>query len=263
MAESKLDIENPRDVFEREGRLFDYISAMYEKSRGFEYYWQNKRKNLVLQTMEDLIKRGKAKNLLDIGCAEGLFTRKAINFGFKLVVGLDISKIKLERVKKRVYTSNMRINYVLGSAENLPFRNDIFDLVLLSRVLEMVPKEEQCLKEVYRATRSFLILTVPSAHSSFLGVLRTVLKPKQITFEYLWGTQARLYTLSELLKKLSEDWKVIKSFGIAPFTHSIILLNKNMWKGRVSQKLDNVLENRSLFRFLGHDIFLLCSKLKE
>jgi len=139
MTETK--IRNPREVFEREARLFNHISAMYKESRGFEHYWQNRRKDHVLKEMEHLIRQGKAKSLLDIGCAEGLFTRKAVNFGFKLVVGLEISKIKLTRALGRAHNRGIKIDYVLGSAENLPFRNNTFDLALLSQSLNMFQKK--------------------------------------------------------------------------------------------------------------------------
>jgi len=235
---------------------------MYEKSRDFEHYWQNRRKCLILEEMRYSIRNGKAKSLLDIGCAEGLFTENAVNFGFEPVVGLEISRVKLRRAISRAQARGMKIDYVLGSAENLPFKNDIFDLTLLSRVLELVPKEEQCLKEDRRVTKSLLILTVPSAHCNLLGLLRTMLKTQRKTFKYPWGTQARSYAGNELVKKLNKNWKVIRFYGIAPFTHLIILLNKNIWRRRIFQKLDSILENKSLFRFLGHDIFLICSKLK-
>jgi len=259
MGTRVLKMENPREIFEKEGKLFDHISAMYERSRGFEHYWQNRRKNLILREMR-LIGQGKTRSLLDVGCAEGFFARKAINFGFKLVVALDVSEVKLKRALKYARAYNMEIYHVLGSAEALPFKNDIFDLVLLSRVLEHVPKEELCLKEVHRVTRSFLILTVPSAHPTILSYGR-MLKRREIIIVYPWGVQARLYYFKSLVKKLSGNWKIGRAFGVAPFSRLIAFISWRLKKHpSLFRKLDKVLEGKPLFRFLGHDIFILCQK---
>jgi hypothetical protein len=46
---TETDIRNPREVFEKEARLFNHISAMYKESKGFEHYWQNRSKDHVLK----------------------------------------------------------------------------------------------------------------------------------------------------------------------------------------------------------------------
>lgn len=112
MSDRDKIIENPREVFEKEGSLFDHIDAMYEKSIGFEHYWQNRRKDLVLTEMSRVVKGGK-ESLLDVGCAEGLFTRAAVRLGFELVVGLKISRIKLTRASRKLpEPAKRRIHYV-------------------------------------------------------------------------------------------------------------------------------------------------------
>jgi 2-polyprenyl-3-methyl-5-hydroxy-6-metoxy-1,4-benzoquinol methylase len=261
MAEVILDTEYPtklKDDIERVALLRDDIAIMYETSTDFEHYWQNRRKDLILKEMKRLIETENTKSFLDVGCAEGLFTREAANLGAKLVVGLDISKVKLQKALR--YANGARAeHYVLGSAECLPFKDNAFSLTLLSRVLELVPNENQCLGEVQRVSRGFLIQSVPSIHPTPLK-LRAVFKPEKVTFTYPDGiAQARFYNINELVEKLNKHWKINKTFGIAPITHFINLLNKNLW--RWVQKLDDALENKLFFRFFGHDIFLLCSKL--
>ena len=263
MTEVTLNTEYPtklKDDIERVALLRDDIAIMYETSKAFEHYWQNRRKNLILKEMRGLIEIENAKSFLDIGCAEGLFTRKASSLGAKLVVGLDISKVKLRKALQYAHGVKAE-DYVLGSAECLPFKDNAFSLTLLSRVLELVPNEEQCLHEVHRVSKGFLIQSVPSVHPTPLR-LRAIFKPKKVTFTYPDGiAQARFYNINELTDKLNKYWKINKTFGIAPITHFINLLNKNLW--RWVQKLDDALENKLFFRFFGHDIFLLCSKLTD
>lgn len=263
MTETTLNAENPirlREDIERVDLLRDHISSMYEESKAFEHYWQNRRKNLILKEVKRLIEIENAQSFLDVGCAEGLFTREAVNLGAKSVVGLDISKVKLRRALRHVHNTRAE-HYVLGSAECLPFKDNVFSLTLLSRVVELVPNEGQCLREVHRVSRGFLIQSVPSVHPTPLR-LRAIFKPKKVTFTYPDGiVQARFYNINELVDKLNKYWKINNAFGIAPITHFINLLNKNLW--RWVQKLDDALENKLFSRFFGHDIFLLCSKLMD
>ncbi len=261
-------LRNTRDTFEKEGQAFDHILSMYEDSKGFEHYWQNRRKDLVLEEMKRLIGRKRLGSFLDLGCAEGLYARKASDFGCKNVVGLDISRWKLVRAVKHLPKTADRPQYVLGSAEALPFKDESFELVLLSSVLEMVPQEKACLKEVYRVCKEHLVLTVPSVHSTIFEGLRLLLKPEVATtiYAYTKRPERRGYALNPLCREFSSNWRIVKAFGIAPFAFLILPLFGSSFKSRLDwiqkfQRLDDVLENKFLFRFLGNYILLSSSRL--
>ncbi|MCB7129013.1 MAG: methyltransferase domain-containing protein [Candidatus Brocadiales bacterium] len=83
--------------------------------------------------------------ILDIGCREGLVLSFLMGGGNK--VGLDISPFHLKYIKKKGNSG------VAGFAERLPFKDNSFDLVISSHVLEHVLRPEAMTAEIERVMR--------------------------------------------------------------------------------------------------------------
>lgn len=96
--------------------------------------------------------------LLDIGCSYGYYTRFYLN-KCKEVYGIDPNEDLIKIAKKRY----PRIKFKIGDAEKIPFKDDYFDVILLSDVLEHVNDEEKAINEVYRVLKNngVIIITVP------------------------------------------------------------------------------------------------------
>lgn len=97
---------------------------------------------------------------LDVGCGEGWI--EALNPD---VVGVDFSPVALERAR-----ANGAVHLVEASAENLPFEDDSFDLVVSLGCLEHFPDPQGALREMARVSRMQL-LTVHQ-HLPVIGHLR-------------------------------------------------------------------------------------------
>ena len=82
--------------------------------------------------------------ILDLGCGGGGHALYLIQEGFR-VIGCDINLEELEES-----TVN---EVVCANAMELPFRDESFDSVLCTEVLEHLPAPEQCIKEVHRILR--------------------------------------------------------------------------------------------------------------
>jgi len=92
-------------------------------------------------------------SILDVGCGEGTFLRSTDSAALK--VGLDISHATL-----RLVNTGHR---VLASSDVLPFREDRFDLVVSTEVLEHLPPgafEASC-GEMQRVARRYILISVP------------------------------------------------------------------------------------------------------
>jgi ubiquinone/menaquinone biosynthesis C-methylase UbiE len=146
-----MNVDNRKEVFEKEGQLFNHIEAMYINSKGYEHYGQKRRKNIVVRQLKSL--RVNAVTALDIGGAEGLFVKEAENLGY-FAVGCDISRLKIVKAKE--------LKVIECDAQNLPFKDKSFDVVLLNRILECIPNDEKALSEAFRVARKYLIITVPN-----------------------------------------------------------------------------------------------------
>lgn len=136
-------------------------------------------------------KVGSVNSLLDIGCCEGEATKK-FNSVFK--VGLDTYYPNVKKLKER------GIGPLVGDAQNIPIKNNTFDCIVATELIEHLPNPENLLKECYRILNKNgkLILTTPNKYS----IRRYI--AKIITGRT--GNKAHLYTYTHneifnLLKK--------------------------------------------------------------
>ncbi|MFA0832428.1 MAG: class I SAM-dependent methyltransferase [Methanobacterium formicicum] len=244
-------IENTKDDFEKEGKMFHHINSMYRDSEGYENYWQNRRKDLILDSLRDL--KNKCDSLLDVGCAEGFFVEKSDSMDY-YSVGCDISHSKLIK--------SAHLNIVECDAQKLPFKSNSFDIVLLNRILELIPDDEKALKEATRVGKKYLIITVPNQYPSILSKISSKLKKGNQFFIYEWGVKARSYSSNHLKNILREYGSVITMKTIAPLGHAFLTPNNKINKIifdfpiRYHELIDNKVENWLPFNF-GHDIICI------
>lgn len=98
---------------------------------------------------------------LDAGCGRGLYTRLLIKCS-KKVAALDYSQESIDALQRRLDHLSYLSLYV-GSATDLPFNNEQFDLVLHCEVLEHIEDDRKVLSELFRVLQSGgrLIISVP------------------------------------------------------------------------------------------------------
>jgi len=96
----------------------------------------------------------KGKIVLDVGCGYGrLLVPLATEAS--LVVGLDVSRVMIEFAKQYSRMVSSRVEFVLGSAEKLPFRAGSFDFSVCILTLQHLPKSTANLsiREMLRTVR--------------------------------------------------------------------------------------------------------------
>jgi SAM-dependent methyltransferase len=101
------------------------------------------------------------QSVLDAGCGRGLYTRVLINRAQK-VAALDYSKDSIDSLKRRL-GHLPHLSLYVGSATDLPFDNEQFDLVLHCEVLEHIEDDRKVLSELFRVLQpgGRLIISVP------------------------------------------------------------------------------------------------------
>lgn len=100
------------------------------------------------------------KSVLDIGCGPGSQLQRLDGF-FTRVVGLDTDRATLEDARRQA----PRAELVHQTADDLPFSDNEFDVVVLADVLEHVglEKQQHIVDEAHRVVKTggLLVLTVP------------------------------------------------------------------------------------------------------
>jgi ubiquinone/menaquinone biosynthesis C-methylase UbiE len=105
---------------------------------------------------EDLLNRAQPREgeaVLDIACGTGIVARLAAKrMGRGLVTGLDLNTAMLA-VARRAETEGAEIRWIEGSALDLPFPPDSFDLALCQQGLQFFPDQRKALCEIYRVLK--------------------------------------------------------------------------------------------------------------
>ena len=86
------------------------------------------------------------KKVLDIGCGVGMFLQKFQDLGAD-AYGVDVDEKKVQ-ISKRV-TKNVEVAH----SEDLPYKKESFDVVLLHEVIEHVDNDSKTIKEAFRVLK--------------------------------------------------------------------------------------------------------------
>lgn len=94
-------------------------------------------------------------SVLDVGCGTGRLLLKGANPSTKLT-GVDISRGMVERASEIFAASSIpesNYHFLVADAEQLPFAEEQFHLVLSTCVIFLLPNPEAALKEMYRVLK--------------------------------------------------------------------------------------------------------------
>jgi len=93
--------------------------------------------------------------MLDVGCGGGFTIRRLLNRSKDAhVYGIDISEESVTKAKKvNAEVLNKQVFVTQGSAERLPYNNEIFDLVTAVETVYFWPDLPDCLQEVRRVLK--------------------------------------------------------------------------------------------------------------
>ncbi len=118
-----------------------FLAPKYSRKQDFAYFG----------SLEKLLNIGFGGVILDVGCgplarAENYFSLK----GYE-IVGLDVSSVTLKKARENVrkYGIKENVSLVQGDAEFLPFRRDVFKVILCIGLISHLPSK----KSVYNSLR--------------------------------------------------------------------------------------------------------------
>lgn len=150
--------------------------------------------------------------VLEVGCGNGDFSNYlSLNTNKLDITGVDFSNesIKIANEKKISFGA-LTSNFEVADAENLPFDNESFDLILSCECLEHVPNPQKMIEEIYRVLKKGgqIILTTENYSNAYAYYI-AYLKFRKIDFDSGSSTQP--------IEHFFVFWKVKKMFRIAGF----------------------------------------------
>ncbi len=93
--------------------------------------------------------------VLDVGCGVGITTCYLAKESGCKVVGVDLSEMMVERSKKKARRKNVEdiVECMIGDAQDLPFRDGIFDAVISESVVAFSKDKQKVINEYTRVTK--------------------------------------------------------------------------------------------------------------
>lgn len=132
-------------------------------------WWFVGKRLFIHATLQEFAILGPKAMILDAGCGTGAVLRSFSEglpsqlakypSGSNELYGLDPARLAIRFARKKCPAK-----LVCGTAEQLPYRDETFDLVLLLDVLEHLDDDAGALQEVYRVLKigGHVVLTVPA-----------------------------------------------------------------------------------------------------
>lgn len=115
--------------------------------------------NRFYEKLFEIIKPLKPNSVLDAGAGEGFTLVKLARCKIgKRVEGVDNSE-RAVKIGKKMYPG---LNLIQGDIYNLPYKDNSFDIVLCTEVLEHLEDPGRALEELKRVTKKYIMLTVPN-----------------------------------------------------------------------------------------------------
>lgn len=110
-------------------------------------------------SLTSLAKPLKAETILDAGCGEGFTLNKLIvNKIGQSVEGVEYSKEAIALGKKLFPNAKIK----QGSVYDLPYRDNSFDLIVCTEVLEHLENPKKAIQEILRVSKKYILVSVPN-----------------------------------------------------------------------------------------------------
>jgi ubiquinone/menaquinone biosynthesis C-methylase UbiE len=167
------------------------------------------------------------ERVLDVACGSGNAAIAAARRAWGNTIGADFVPALLERGRERAAAERLEIEFVEADAQDLPFDDGSFDVVLSVFGAMFAPDQERTAAELLRVTKpgGRIGMANWTPDGSVGGMFMTVAKhappPPGIKPPLLWGTEERL---RELFGEQVSELRVERRISRQPFrspTHYI------------------------------------------
>ncbi|MBI4698327.1 MAG: class I SAM-dependent methyltransferase [Nitrospirae bacterium] len=199
-------------------------------------YIESKRVRKVI----DLLNLNKEEVLLEAGCGagnilEGLDCRK--------IIGVDLSLYMLGKARQK----NIDHVHLLGAdIESLPFRDQRFDKIICSEVLEHVMDPQRAISEIMRVLRDNGLLIISIPNEDLINFFKKILI-KLTWFRLIFPKQNRAGCSYDIPDDMTDEWH-------------LHMLNLRILRGMLGKNIKITAYKGIPFDFLPLRYVLRCQK---
>lgn len=222
-------------------------------------YWDMREIDVVRR----LIRVNTEGYVLDVACGPGRWIIEYASQGPQ-VIGIDISPKMIKLAKSKMQKIH-NTDFVCGDAENMPFRNDVFDVVSCFDAFGGFPHPVKSLREMKRALKKEGILVVePTNILSLMGIFIATVRQFYCLFrkflkrnlELAWYDRWTRYEFptrfTSWLQTVGLTYKMIGVNILPTLPHRSLL--------DVLLRIERELEKHTIFNVLGYRLIFICNR---
>jgi HAD superfamily hydrolase (TIGR01549 family) len=174
LGASFLDVgDELLSYYDARAHELDELAATYEHPEPYKRFFYGTRFRAVLEALD----AQPGERILEVGCGSGSYTRELARAGAELTA-TDYTPSQLAQAQRNV-GGQAKVVFRIEDAQALTFPDAGFDTVLLSEVIEHVPRPDRAIAEAARVLRpgGLLVASTPSRFSPLnlaYGVKRRV-----------------------------------------------------------------------------------------
>ena len=176
--------------------------------------------------------------ILDVGCGVGDYII-ALSKNNRMCFGIDpLHEVSLLKAQQKTKDENVNIHLIRGVSEDLPFKDEKFDMILHLSTLQHVDDQHKTLSEIKRVLKDngLLVVSVPLSKNIFT-LFRKIKKTEYVT---------KIFSLKELKKSMTENGfeiQRIRGCGFfPPFAHKTLFVCYRLFGYRITRKLIEMLD---------------------
>jgi ubiquinone/menaquinone biosynthesis C-methylase UbiE len=198
--------------------------------------------------------------VLDLGCGAASIWYSLKKIKDIEITGLDVSPAMIKEAKKLYH----KANFIIGNSEKLPFKDESFDVVLVSSVLHHLPEPDKSFKEIRRVLKPYGKLigrepqndqyikeADPYLSGAIMMLMHMVRRREKtiLTHEPPIHEFHQSYNLESFIGKLGQYFVVKDVKSVWPFS-SFFNKIKSATSGNLILKTDDYLANHKGTNFL-------------
>lgn len=160
----------------------------------------------------------RAAQVLDVGCGSGQTAIPAAKQG-AIVTGADIAQNLIEHARQRASEARLQIRFDVADAEDLPYENEQFDIVISMFGAMFAPRPQKVVSEFARVTRPggklYMANWTPHGMPAqmFKAIAKVAPPPPGFVAPSLWGDENTVklrlgndFTDIQLTRKQYPQW---------------------------------------------------------
>ena len=154
--EKELYAESPLfEICAIKGELNESESNMYEywQERSSTFGFGNRRESIeeLSTRLSRYIPDGRQK-VLDVGTGTGEIAA-AVAYAGHEVTGIDLCSNMIKKAKENTERMNLQVNFMVTEADELPFEDNTFDVIVSRNLIWALPEPEETLKQWRRVLK--------------------------------------------------------------------------------------------------------------